>query len=68
MMPWMGSREASIKAEIARLEAEVARLSRLHAEDVPDIHPASSEAYQGRLAIRQSIAGAQEQIAFLRRG
>jgi len=36
-------------------------------QDAPnDAHPASREAYEGRLAIRQSIAAAQQQISFLR--
>ena len=65
MMPWMGSREASITTEIARLETEIARLNQLYV-DSPPAPEQDDEARMGRLAIRQSIVAAEQQIDFLR--
>lgn len=82
MMAWRGSREASIRAEIERLEGVIERLEALRSELA-----SANVAFPGRdewtlrgncrneesrrsgvLAIAQSIVAAEQQLAFLRQG
>jgi hypothetical protein len=81
MMQWMGSEKASYAAEIARLEGEIERLLGLRNDVVREttLYPGcdsrtarenwrrEQNRREGLRAIDQSIAGARQQVEFLRR-